>query len=802
MKKIINSSLAFLLFLFLLTTVNPLISNSYLEEAYENKLVEKISITMENLPKGASFNKERVVSQLRTKKGDPFSQLSFDQDLKTLSEEYDKVEPNIEINGNEISIFIKLWQKPKIRGILWFGNKQIKSSKLQNKLGIEPHSTFNREEFNKAFTKVKDYYIKKGYFESELEYKLIPYPNTNEVEIQITVNEGHTGHISNISFSGLTKKEERAILEMMVTKKHNFFTSWATGKGKYHEEALDHDNLLIVNYLQNEGYADAKVNIQIEETKNGRLAVKIIAIKGEQFHFGDITISGNELFDENTVKKYLAIHNKQLFSPEKIRDSVQNIKDLYGKDGYIETDVQYTLHLLEEEPVYNVEFQIEEGDQFRIGLIRVLGNISTNNNVILRESLLVPGELFDSRRLKATQMRLESMGYFKSINVYAVKTPEDEESGENYRDVIIEVEETTTGSLSLFFGFSSIDDLFGGLDLAENNFNYKGFFSWWRDGLSSFRGAGEYAHARAQIGQRQQTYSVAWMNPYLMDTLWRFGVDVNYSINELQSDGYKTNIIGGSIFTNYPLTSYWTFGMKYRLKSSVFKWTGKTKNMLNSEIQLARQNAGIVTGFGPSLSYDSTDNAFKPHRGLRSFSEAEIAGARRRTTDPRVFPFFRISTSNNYYYPIWRKGTVKLRLELKFLYPFAEGAPKDVPESERFYLGGETTVRGYHPFNIGPKFTKIDGTPDLNKPRGGVSSLLASIEYMQTIFPMLDVFVFFDGGSVSDKDFDIPDFRMSSGLGVRIELANRVPITLGYGWPINKGPNLDKKFFFSMGGQF
>ena len=111
-------------------------------------------------------------------------------------------------------------------------------------------------------------------------------------------------------------------------------------------------------------------------------------------------------------------------------------------------------------------------------------------------------------------------------------------------------------------------------------------------------------------------------------------------------------------------------------------------------------------------------------------------------------------------------------------------------------------MRGYQPFNIGPKFTRIDGTPDLNKPRGGVSSLLASIEYMQTIFPMLDVFVFFDGGSVSDKDFDIPDFRMSSGLGVRIELANRVPITLGYGWPINKGPNLDKKFFFSMGGQF
>ena len=804
MKKFVSPALFLLLFFFLLNPIIALRADFSTEEAYENKRIEKISISMENLPKGASFNKEIVLSQLRTKKGDPFSQLTFDQDLKTLSEEYDKAEPTIEIRGSEIYITIKLWQKPKIRSIHWSGNKKIKTAKLQNKLGIDPHSIFNREEFNKAFTKIKDYYVKKGYFESELEYKIIPYPNTNEIDIQITVNEGHTGHISRISFSGFTKKEERAILEMMVTKKHNFFTSWATGHGKYHEEAVDHDKLLIVNYLQNEGYADAKVNIQTEETSGGRLAIHIIAVKGEQFRFGNITISGNELFEENTVKKVIPIHENQLFSPEKIRDSVQNIKDLYGKDGHIETDVQYTLHLMEDQPIYNIDFHIEEGEQFRIGLIRVLGNVSTNNNVILRESFLVPGELFDSRRLKATQMRLEAMGYFKSVNVYAVKTLEDKEYGENYRDVVIEVEETTTGSLSLFFGFSSIDELFGGLDLAENNFNYRGFFCWWRDGLSSFRGAGEYANARAQIGQKQQTYSLAWMNPYLLDTLWRFGVDVSYSINELQSDAYKTNIIGGSIFTNYPLTSYWTFGMKYRLKSSVFKWTGKTKDMINADIQLASQNAGIVTGFGPSLSYDSTDNAFKPHRGVRSFSEAEIAAVRRRTTDPRVFPFLRLSSLNNYYYPLWKKGTFKLRFELKFLYPFAEGDPKDVPESERFYLGGETTVRGYEPFNIGPKFPKKDGSPDKKSPRGGISSLLASIEYMQTIFPMLDVFVFFDGGYVSDREFHIkiPDLRMSSGLGIRIELANPIPITIGYGWPINKGPNLDKKFFFSMGGQF
>ena len=105
---------------------------------------------------------------------------------------------------------------------------------------------------------------------------------------------------------------------------------------------------------------------------------------------------------------------------------------------------------------------------------------------------------------------------------------------------------------------------------------------------------------------------------------------------------------------------------------------------------------------------------------------------------------------------------------------------------------------------------------------GGVSSTLLSIEYNQTIFKMLDLFTFLDGGSISKKRFDIPDFRMSYGIGARIELGNRVPITLGWGIPINPQKRLKvktnpdgsirkkkyvkdddvKKFFISMGGQF
>ncbi|NGX50454.1 MAG: Outer membrane protein assembly factor BamA [Chlamydiae bacterium] len=795
-KKILRALIPLLL---LMATQSTLSAAPPTSEVYENRRVGKITLTVENLPRSATFNQERLLSKLRTKVGDPFSQLTFDHDLKTLSEEYDRVEPSIETQQGEISLTIKLWQKPMIRTITWGGNSNIKTRTLQKELGISAHTTFNREEFNKAFNKVKEYYIKKGYFESQLEYKLIPYTSTNEVDVEITVQEGHSGHISKIAFTGLSKKDESAILGMITTKKYNFFTSWITGTGTFHEEALEHDKLVIVNYIQNQGYANARVNIQLKESREGRLEIYINAVKGELFHFGKIYISGNELLTREQIEKVMIIHDGSVFSPETLRDSIENIKKLYGKDGYIETGVNYTLNLSLGSPIYEVDITIEEGEQFRIGLIRVLGNTSTNKNVILRESLLVPGEVFDSRRLDATQMRLESMGYFKSVNVYAVNTPEDQQLGEFYRDVIIEVEETTTGSLSLFFGFSSVDDIFGGLDLAENNFDYRGFTKWWREGMSSFRGAGEYAHARVQIGKKQQSYTIAWMDPYFRDSLWRLGFDLNYSKSRLQSDDYHVHTFGGSIFGSYPFSPYWTYGWKLRLRNSIITIHG----IENEAAQRERQNSGLVGGVVNSLTFDSTDNAFKPHRGFRSIMELEVGTVKRHSKKQEVFPFFRIGYINNYYYPVWRKGTLKVRWDLKFMSPFGPGKPNLVPLSERYFLGGDTTVRGYKPYIIGPKFKKGDGKRDTDDPTGGVSSALLSIEYMQRIFPMLDLFVFFDGGSVSLHRFNIPDFRMSYGFGGRIELANRVPIILGMGFPINPASKDDvKRFFISMGGQF
>ncbi len=769
-------------------------------EILEKKNVAKIELIVETQSKSSTINPQSLQSKLTTKTGDPFSQRAFDYDLKKLSDEFDRVDPSVSVRDGQVYITIRLYERPAIRSIKWHGNDHLTTKNLQKELNIQPHTLYNKDEFVKAFNKVKDYYVKKGYFEAHLTYAIHMIPESNEITIDIAIKEGRSAHIETIKFEGLTTGEQSDLLRMINSKKYNFFTSWLTGSGIYRQEALEHDRLTIVNYLHNQGYADAQVNIVLEDSADKQLIIAVKVVKGPEFHFGVVSFSGNEIKPNPDIEKALGIKEGDVYSPDTLRKAAQNIKDLYGKEGRIDTNAEFELQLAQHSPTYNVHFTIQESEQFKVGIIRVLGNVSTNTSVVLNQSELVPGEVFDTIKLQRTQLRLEATGLFKSVNVYAVRNPDDDALGGDFRDINIEVEETSTGSVSLFFGFSSTDSIFGGLDLSESNFNHEGLTRFWRDGLSSLRGGGEFAHAKFSIGPKEQVYSLSWLNPYFNDTLWRLGYDISYSTSRITNKSFRSSAVGFNFNASYPISSTWTYGFKYRLQNSVIK----VGTELGAQAQRQSANSGIVMGLGAFLAYDSTDSPVRPHRGIRSIFEGDLAGVRRHDQTAQDFAFTKLFYTNSYYYPIWRKGTLKLRGDARFLSTYGAGTPTLLPANERFYLGGEASVRGYRPAIIGPKYYDPEGsTDDKEDPMGGASSVLLSVEYAQNIFRIIDGFVFFDAGSVALSEFTVHDFRMSYGAGLRLDIGNRLPVMVGYGIPINPASHSDvQHFFFSMGGQF
>lgn len=760
----------------------------------EQQPIEQINIEIMNLPPNSYFDPSSIISRMKIREGGVFTQTDFDNDLKKLAQDFDRVDPAVHCLNGRVYVTLKIWTKPRIRHIHWHGFSKLTAKELMKELG-NCGVLFDRCVFTEAFHKVKAYCVKQGFFEAQLSYDVetITDSDCNEVDIHITIDEGRAGRIQELCFVNFTPCEEQEVLDLMTTKPYSFFTSWFYDTGTYKEDMMQQDELLIINYLQNQGFADAVVKIDVREVPDThRIIVTITADKGCPYYFGTLTFEGNEVICDEDIWKSIGDHEGKRFSPEKIRDMITRVTNRYGKYGYIDACVNYEPKLRCDEYVYDVHFKIEEGEQYRVGLIKVFGNYWTQPSVILHETFLVPGEVFNLEKLQKTEERLTNIGFFRCVNVYAVKSEDECDQDGNYRDVHIEVEETSTGNFGLFFGFSTAESIFGGLNITETNFNHKGLNCFMSQGLRTLRGAGEYLSLNATLGAKSRNYGLSWSKPYFMDTPWTVGFDLDRTSNRYISDDYDIESTCFTIRGIYPLNAYMRLGAHYRLKyTHIDTPSHKASHKLREEAH----NSGFLAGFGGSFVYDSTNHPLFPTRGYKSRIESEVCNL----SGQRMF--VSLSYLNTYFFqlePYDCKGVWKVKWDARFIQPLFNTTAGRVPIDERFFLGGDYTVRGYRPFRLGPKY------PHSDDPRGGISMQYLSLEYSVPLWKRLELFCFADAGHISQQTWHFGQFAVAVGYGLKIPIfAGTPPLILGYGFPLNPHHKTDvKRFFLSVGGRF
>ena len=723
--------------------------------------------------------------------------------------------------GNRIHLTLRIWPKPTIRSICWVGNQKFPIKLLQDQLSVPVKSRFERSAFHKAFQKVKAFYIKKGFFEAELNYSVAFHEETNEVSITVEVKEGRSGKIEKILLSGFTAQERKEIVPNMITKRYRAFVSWITGDGIYDQDAVKMDEFRILEFLHNHGYADAKVDVDVRESCfENRIDVDISAEKGTQYRIGSIDLTELEqddcILSPEERRRAITIHTNGIYSPEALRETISRLQNAYGRHGYIDALVDLDAKLNSETCSYDLRFTLSLGKCYRIGLVRVVGNTCTQTRVILHENLLIPGELFNLDMLRVTEMRLYNMGYFKNVNIYPVESDEVGEDDCPIRDVVIEVEETGTGNFSAFGGYSTTESLFCGITITESNFDHKGLTCAHKKGLCALRGGGEYLSLTTNLGLKNNSVQLSWTQPHFRDTPWSIGFDLDRSNSNLISSNYEIQSTGGSVHATYPLTPFLRVSTHYRLQYSHIVLDKRQrrfhKYLRSMEENLKRtqrealspeeqkihcdcilfpldRRDGLISAIGCGWIYDSTDSPICPTQGARTRIDIEYAGL------GGQFHFYSFAWVNTYYQPISERGTLKLRADINFIKPLGSTEPQDIPVDERLFLGGDTGVRGYKPFAIGPK---LNGSPV-----GGLSMQLLSAEYNYR-FPAFDGFLFYDAGALSSQVWHFGKLQTAVGLGIRFQLLQQAPpITMGIGFPIHPRCRKDvKQFFWSMGGRF
>ena len=799
----------FFIFFFLFS---PLFNSSCLPlleaQQFDDQVIDSISVSLEHLPTGSHYSSESILKELKTKEKGIFSQNTLDEDLKALSKKFDQVIPSLELINDRVHITLVIWPKSTIRSISWEGNKAMKTERLEKELGIKPQTTFDKEAFVVAIHKIKNYYNKKGFFESNITYTLDENPETLDLDVTISIAEGRAGKIKNILFKNFTKAEENATLDLLLTKKYNFLTSLFSDSGTYNQEMAEQDKLIVVNYFQNLGYADTSVTFEIEELKSkNRINIIISVDKGQNYKVGNITVKGYTLFTKEKIASLLQIKQGFSYSPDALRSSIYAITKLYGSKGYIDAYVNYTPLLQENHPIYDIEITIEEGSQYHIGLVKVFGNFSTHTDVILHETTLIPSEIFNSKKLDETEAKLQATGYFKNVNVYAIQSSEmaDNPDYATFRDVYIEVEEQSTATASGSVGFSTLESAFGSINISEKNFYFKGLPSLFCDGYQGVRGGGEYFNISSTFGLKHTDYGISWTKPFFMDTPWIIGFDIEKTRNSYQSDNYDLSSLSGELHAKYNVNQFLRFGWLYRIKkTNITPLVGASQHIVDE-----KKKNGITSLTGISLMYDSTNNATKPTKGFRSHAGVDYAGLGGKHS------FLSLNYLNTYYISLHENRIMKFRVDFSFLMPTGSSNLDSLPLAERLFTGGETSVRGYKAYSIGPYFmTKAedeeDKIPKRIEPKGGLTRNVLSVEYNHQVHERADLFVFSDAGMVSHKEFHFGEYRLTSGYGVKVKIfPSTPPIALGFAHALNpekteKGLRKDRRphFFMSLGARF
>lgn len=752
----------------------------------------------------ASVSDDLIRANIRVKVGDPYLPLAVDDDVRTLygTGFFYHVRVSPEFSREGVALTYTVQARPTLVDIKFRGNKEFSDARLHKKISSKKDEPLDERKLFTDCQEIQKLYQKSGFPQTEVKYALSIDENAGRGTATFEITETPKVKIVKVEFVGakaFTAKQLRGgFLKSGVvkTRKRGFF-SWITGSGYLKDDQLDEDKERLAEFYRDHGYIDFELkNVEFVHPTPKSLIVRFVLDEGTQYRIGAVTITGNTLFTTNDITRGLrAVRASRpgkvkigphglgmdvgdVFTSKGLTADLEQISDFYGARGYIDVTPS-SRHLTvtripnTDTGTMDLEFQVEEGQKFRIEKIEIRGNIKTKDRVIRRELAVSPGETFDMVKVKLSKLRLEGLRLFDSVETQS--EPTDVRDARNLAITIDETEKRT-GHVNVGAGFSSVDALVGFVEVSQENFDL--FHP------PTFTGGGQKARLHLAIGTEQQDYSLSFIEPWFLERKLVLGTDLYYRKMDYQSlNGLYDEVRAGAGVT-----------LKRALGTEALigtvGYTLEDVGILLNEApilvpQSIREQAGysLLSKGRAGLTYDTRGPGLLPNRGQRTEFMAQLVGGPLGGDQN----YYRLDLTTAWYFKGLFPGHV---LEIIGQTGVAQsfGGTPDVPFYDRFYLGGLFNLRGYRYRGVSPREPSA-----YDEPVGGDTFWFASAEYSIPIVTPenearglgIRFAIFYDVGSVQSGAYDwVPQyFDDDVGVGIRLNLPIG-PLRLDYAFPI------------------
>jgi outer membrane protein insertion porin family len=748
-----------------------------------------------------------VLNQIRTKAGQPLSTETVRGDVARLNRlaKFKEVSAKaVPLDDGSIEVVFQFVETSVVRAVDIVGNRQIPNSEISPLVNGMRDTPVDEFQLGAAKAQIEKLYHDKGYFQATV---TVDQKELEQGTVLFRVAEGERVRVTEIRFEGNNAFKAKQLTPRIKTTEAGIFDS-----GPVDNEQLDRDVQSLIEFYHDRGYLDVRADRRVIFSPNGKEAIvefvveegplyTLRSVRAELAGEGEGGIRSGKspvVLSEAQIRGIMEIKAGDVYSVDKVRKSTDAVKNAYASMGYVDAQVRGFELRDPGSPVVDLLLVVAEGERFRTGTVTVKGDSITQQKVIIREitdikpdrPLNMATERVGDKQVTDAEQRINDLNLFEPGSVKLTTQPEDP-ANPGYRDVLVEVRETNTGSLSFGLGAGSDSGLIGIIGLKQRNFDVADvpdsvseFFSG-----RAFRGAGQTFDISLQPGTEVQTYSISLSDPYLFDTDYSGGINGFYF--KRQYDEYDERRLGAHLQFGRRFGERWVGNLTLRYDDV------KISNIANDGPQdlFDVEGANAVTGVGFKLSRSTTDSRLRPTKGSRMSGEIERVGVFGGDYD-----FTRITLDHTVYIPLHEsflgyRTVFSWRTQASYI---PEGSSK-APIFERLYLGGRS-FRGFRFRTVSPKGYRHDMPGVLgNDGIGGSWLFFTGVEVQQPIYQdVVSAVGFVDTGTVTNH-FGLAEYRVSVGAGVRIAVPQLgpVPLAFDFGFPILKEDG-DRKRIFSF----
>ncbi len=731
-----------------------------------------------------------ILNVVRTREGDKFDPATVQEDYQRIFglRRFSNVEAKVEPTQTGVVVVFDVTEQQQITDIQIkknIANAEVTDDQIRAIIDLEIGQAVDNFRIAQTRRQIEQFYRSKNYPLATV--SVDPLALNKDGTLIFEIVEGPSVRIRNITFKGNQTFSDYKLKDQIKTRSW----IWLIRDGTFTPDQVDDDVAAIRKYYQDKGYFDVRVGRKLVISPDqSEMQVDFLIEEGPRYIVDKVTFKGNSAVPEATLRNQLKLVEGMGYDSDLVeRDTRKFVRD-YSPLGFIfQPGAQDPAYLrIDAKPVFRLEpgtvelvYEISEGKPFRIGQILPRGNTRTQDKVLLRELRVAPGQLYDSGRIQDATERLRATPLFTQVKITPVGNDPDQ------RDLLIEVEEARTATLTFGAGINSNGGIGGNITYTQRNFDITNWPRSFDEMFSdrAFVGAGQTLRLSFEPGTTTTNASIRFVEPWILDQPYSFTGDL-YLRTRVRED-YDDDRLGARLSFGHRFNDIWSASISPRFEQVDINSIDDKPARAFEILDEAGEHG--LTSLTFSVRRDTTTGGVLPSSGSNTQASWESYGLL-----GGDYTFQKISISHDAYFTLYEdlidRKTV---LTLSGTAGYITG---DSPFFERFYAGGINSIRGFSFRGVSPRSGPEDD-------RIGGDFLITGTA--EVSFPLVEELlrgvVFTDIGMV-EPDFEWGTLRSSIGAGVRIQLPilGQIPIAIDFAYPLTEDDKDDTQLIsFSLG---